>query len=206
MAKTDKKSKTKMSESAGLTQALMRCPGLGIYIVQDGRFQYANSLFQELTGYTEQELLGMYPLDLVHPEDREAVREKAIENLKGNRVLPYEYRFIRKNGDVMWILERLASIRYRGKRAAVGSFMDITDSKRAEEALASSEEKYRTVLEGMGESYYEVDLTGNFTFFNDALCRQMGYSREELMGMKNQVYTPPERVKKQSEIYKRVYR
>src|SRR4030042_6047191 len=109
--KEDKQSKSRTDESAELTQALMRCPGLGIYIVQDGRFIYANSLFQELTGYTEEELRSIYPLDLVHPEDREAVREKAIENLKGNRVLPYEYRFIRKNGDVMWILERLAPIR-----------------------------------------------------------------------------------------------
>jgi diguanylate cyclase (GGDEF)-like protein/PAS domain S-box-containing protein len=206
MAKKGKQTKSRMSESAELTQALMRCPGLGIYIVQDGRFRYANPLFYELTGYTEQELRSIHPLDLVHPEDRELVREKAIENLKGDVVLPYEYRFIKKNGDVMWNLERLASIEYMGKRAAVGSFMDVTDSKMMEEALAKSEEKYRAVLEGMGESYYEVDLDGNFTFFNGALCRQMGYSREELMGMNYKVYTPPEHAKRVFKIYSEVYR
>ena len=68
------------------------------------------------------------------------------------------------------------------------------------------EDKYQTIMEDMKESYYETDLDGNFTFFNDALCRQLGYSREELMGMNYRVYTPPEQVKKQSEIYKRVYR
>ncbi len=83
MVKTGKQSKSRMDASEELAQALMRCAGTGIYIVQDGRFQYVNSLFLELTGYTEQELLGVYSLDLVHPEDRETVRKKAIESLKG---------------------------------------------------------------------------------------------------------------------------
>jgi diguanylate cyclase (GGDEF)-like protein/PAS domain S-box-containing protein len=61
-------------------------------------------------------------------------------------------------------------------------------------------------MEDMKESYYEIDLDGNFKFFNDALCRQLGYSREELMGMNYRVYTRPEQVKKQVEIYKQVYR
>jgi diguanylate cyclase (GGDEF)-like protein/PAS domain S-box-containing protein len=61
-------------------------------------------------------------------------------------------------------------------------------------------------MEDMKESYYEIDLDGNFTFFNDALCSQLGYSREELMGMNYRVFTPPENIKKQLELYKQVYR
>src|SRR4030042_106086 len=183
MAKTDKKSKSKMSESAGLTQALMRCPGLGIYIVQDGRFIYANSLFQELTGYTEQELLGMYPLDLVHPEDREAVREKAIENLKGNRVLPYEYRFIRKSGDVMWILERLASIRYRGKRAAVGSFMDVTEHRQMEEALQESESHLKTIFGTLQTGVLIISAdTHEIVDANPRAVELIGATKEKIVG------------------------
>jgi PAS domain S-box-containing protein len=68
------------------------------------------------------------------------------------------------------------------------------------------EDKYRTILEDMKESYYEIDLNGNLKFFNDALCRQLGYAREELMGMNYRVYTRPEQVKKQVEVYKQVYR
>jgi diguanylate cyclase (GGDEF)-like protein/PAS domain S-box-containing protein len=68
------------------------------------------------------------------------------------------------------------------------------------------EDKYRTIMEDMKESYYEIDLNGNFKFFNDALCRQLGYPREELMGMNYRVYTRPEQVKEQVEIYKQVYR
>src|SRR4030042_2317054 len=139
MRKTVKQTKARMNGSAELVQAIMRCAGTGIYIVQDGRFKYANSLFQELTGYTERELLSVYPLDLVHPEDRETVRKKPIESLKGGSYLPYEYRFIKKDGGVIWVLERLTSTDYKGKGSAVGSFMDITERKQFEETLAKSE-------------------------------------------------------------------
>jgi len=125
-----------LSELSDLAQALLRCAGTGVYIVQDGKFQYVNSLFQELTGYSELELLGKYSLELVYPEDRETVREKAIESLKGGSSLPYEYRFVRNNGEIIWVLEKVTSTEYKGKRATVGSFMDITERKQLEQKLA----------------------------------------------------------------------
>lgn len=62
------------------------------------------------------------------------------------------------------------------------------------------------MLDEMEEAYYEVDLKGNFTFFSDALCRQLGYSREEIMGLGYRAYIPPENTKKVFEIYNTVYR
>ena len=206
MGNTDKQNKSRIGESAELAQALMRCAGTGIYVVQDGKFQYVNSLFQELTGYAEQELRGIYSLDLVHPEDREAVRKKAVENLKDHCLLPYEYRFMKKNGEVMWVLERLVSTEYRGKRTAVGSFMDITEHEQLEEALAKSEERYRTILEEMQDNYFEVDLAGNFIFVNEANARQLGYSREELIGMDYRVYIHPDDVENVYKTFNQVYR
>ena len=88
----------------------------------------------------------------------------------------------------------------------MGSVTDITENEQLEENTLKLEDKYRTIMEDMKESYYEIDLDGNFTFFNDALCRQLGYSREELMGMNYRVFTPPQNVKKQFELYKQVYR
>jgi PAS domain S-box-containing protein len=83
---------------------------------------------------------------------------------------------------------------------------DITKRLQMEEALIKSEGKYRTILEEMKEGYYEVDLTGNYTFFNDALCRLLGYTREEMLGMNYRVYLPPERINKAFEYYNRIYR
>ncbi|MGB8707790.1 MAG: PAS domain S-box protein, partial [Dehalococcoidia bacterium] len=205
MVKTGKQSKSRMDTSAELAQALMRCAGTGIYIVQDGRFQYVNSLFLNLTGYTEQELLGVCSLDLVHPEDRKAVRKKAIESLKGQSLLPYEYRFMKKDGGVIWVLERLTSTEYKGKRATAGSFMDITERKQSEETLAKSEERYRTIMDETHDDYFEVDLAGNYTFVNDAFCRSVGYSSEELIGMNYKVTNASDDVERIYKAFNQVY-
>jgi len=142
----------RLTESEELTQALMRSAGTGIYIVQEGRFKYVNSLFRELTGYTDKELLSTYSLSLVHHEDREVVRKKAIEDLKKQNPIPYEYRFVKKNGDIMWVLERVTSTEYRGKQVTVGSFMDITERKRAEEELKRDLKRLRQALEDAVEA------------------------------------------------------
>jgi PAS domain S-box-containing protein len=78
--------------------------------------------------------------------------------------------------------------------------------KAAIEAMLQSEEKYRTILENIEDGYYEVDLAGNYTFFNNSLCRIHGYTREELMGMNYRQYTEKEYSKKLFETYHEVYR
>jgi len=203
----DKKSQALPKGWEEVAQALLRNAGLGIYIVQEGKFQYVNPLFQNLTGYTEEELLGKYSLDLIHAEDREAVRKKAIENLKGKKgSIPYEYRLVKKNGEILWVLEEVTSINYRGKRATVGSFMDITARKGLEEAIVYSEKRYRTMLESIEDSYFEVDLAGNFTFVNNSVCRDLGYSREELIGMNYKGYTAEENIESLFRAFNEVYR
>ena len=119
---------TERKRREDLGQALIRSARTGIYIIQDRKFIYISPLFEELSGYTAEELIGTHPLDYVHTEDRDLVRRKAIENLKGQSLTPYEYKFIKKSGEILWVLERVASTEYRGRQAAVGSFIDITHS------------------------------------------------------------------------------
>ncbi len=72
--------------------------------------------------------------------------------------------------------------------------------------LGQSEEKYRNILENINDGYYEVDLSGNFTFFNDSMCVLLGYSREEMIGMNNRQYTDKENAKKLFQTFNEVYR
>jgi PAS domain S-box-containing protein len=83
--------------------------------------------------------------------------------------------------------------------------IDITERKQMQDALKESEERYRTIMEEAENSYFEVDLAGNFTFVSDAACHHLGYSREELIGMNYRVYTPPEDVKKVFQAYNQAY-
>jgi PAS domain S-box-containing protein len=83
---------------------------------------------------------------------------------------------------------------------------NITEQVQAEKALRKSEEKYRTILESIEEGYYELDLTGNFTFFNNSTCKMLGYRRNELLGMNNREYTDKKNAKKIYKIFNRVYK
>ena len=188
-----------------LSETITANIGVGVYIVQQGKFVYTSPIYRKLTGYTEHELIGVNSLEYVHPEDKDKVRQQAIKCLKGESSDSYEYRYIKKNGEIMWILEMITSIVYHGKRAALGSFMDITARKHMEEALRQSEERYRTVIEDIEEGYYEVDLQGNFTFASDSICATLGYTREELIGMSYKNYVPNEQFDYVYNIFKKVY-
>jgi PAS domain S-box-containing protein len=126
---------TERKQAEELFRNLAGSSTVGVYIVQDGKFCYVNPQFQRYSGYSEDELLGKDSLDLVFPKDREIVRNNAIHMLKGDRTTGYEYRSTTKDGSVRWVLETVASIQYHGRRATIGNYMDITESKRAEREI-----------------------------------------------------------------------
>ena len=87
----------------------------------------------------------------------------------------------------------------------LGIARDITHRKITEQALKESERRYRTIIENIEDGYYEVDLAGNYTFFNDAMARIIGYSRDEMMGMNYRVYTDEYYAKQVFEVFNKVY-
>jgi PAS domain S-box-containing protein len=78
--------------------------------------------------------------------------------------------------------------------------------ERSDRALRESEEKYRTILENIEDGYYEVDLAGNLTFFNESACKLLRYSRNELMGMNNREYTNEKNAQIIYKTFNEVYR
>jgi PAS domain S-box-containing protein len=123
------------TDTESLFEILANKSPAGLYIVQDGKFCYTNPNFQSTTGYREDELLGMDALRLVVPEDREQIRENAVKMLKGELALPYQFRVTHKNGSIKWITESVASVQYRGRRATLGNFIDITERMQVEEKV-----------------------------------------------------------------------
>ncbi|HQG64779.1 MAG TPA: EAL domain-containing protein [Smithella sp.] len=182
-----------------LAKDIIANAGVGIYIVKDTKFVYVSELYQKITGFTDQELLGEYALKNIYHEDREKVRYQAIKCLKKESFEPYEYRFIRKDNELRYILETVSPIVYKGERATLGSFMDITERK-------MMEEKYRSILENIQEAYFEVDLHGNFTFFNNSLCKTTGCSREELFGANYKQFSDEENSKNVFNAFNKVFK
>ena len=104
--------------------------------------------------------------------------------------------YINYDRAIKWVDERLVRLKVA---------TDVTELKQAEEALRENEEKYRTILQSIEEGYYEVDLAGNLTFFNESMCRQLGYTQDELMGMNNREFMSPETARRVFETFSSVY-
>ena len=174
-----------------------------------GNYTFVNEANARQLGYSKEELMGMNYRVYIHPDDVENVYKTFNQVYReGQPIRACTFKIVRKDGSTG--LGELSVFPLRNDKGEIIGFRgigrDVTERMQMIEALRQSEEKYRTVLEQMEEAYYELDIAGNLTLFNDALCRQLGYSREELMGMDYRVYTPPEDVKKVFETYNRVYR
>lgn len=141
-------------------------------------------------------------LDAINKRIREYEKWDASE-----RHSPVALELIRKDGSTIWTETKNSFLRNSGgERTGFFSITrDISERKHTEEMLKKSEERYRSVLESIEEGYFELDLAGNFIFFNDALCRTMGYSKEELMGMNNREYTPSKKAKQAFETFNEIY-
>ncbi len=171
-----------------------------------GQITDANPFVKDMLGYTLPELLGKHLWEIGTFRDI-AASKAAFKELKQRGYIRYEHMPLQaKDGHQVYV--EFVSNKYKVDSQEVFqcNIRNITERRRAEETLRQSEEKYRTVLNEIFEVYYEMDLAGNYTFFNDALCRQTGYSRKELMGMNYRKYTPEEDVYFVYERFNRVYR
>jgi two-component system NtrC family sensor kinase len=174
---------TKRKQAEELATTLIHSAQIGVYVVQDGLFQIANPQIMEILDLTEEELLGRNALSLVHPDDREMVRENAIKMLKGKRTEPYEFRVCDKKGNVRVVMETVASVTYKGKRATVGNFMDITEHKQADEALRESREQLQKMFESVTDGISVIDLDGVITEVNQRMVEIHEFnSKEDLIG------------------------
>ncbi|MFZ1982312.1 MAG: PAS domain S-box protein, partial [Smithella sp.] len=162
--------------------AIIATAGVGIYIVQHGKFIYVSHLYQNLTGYSEAELISTYYLGNIYPDDRKMVREEAIKRLKAERFEPYEYRLVNKKDEVMWVSEMITPIVYREQRATLGSFMDITERKKMEEKLRQEERKFRALAEQSSDIIVLVNRKGIITYENGVTERMLGFKSEEIIG------------------------
>ncbi|RKY66090.1 MAG: hypothetical protein DRQ08_03990, partial [Candidatus Latescibacterota bacterium] len=106
---------------------------VGICIIQDGTIKFVNRAVEELTKYSRDEAIGMNILDFISPKDLNMVRERMLRREKGEDVLSYPLRYIRKDGEERWAEIYASRISYEGRPAILVNFIDITERRRLEE-------------------------------------------------------------------------
>ena len=126
----------------------------------------------------------------------------------GKPIETLEVESIRKDGTKVIYETSVSLIRdSEGKPIGFrGVSRDATERKQIEEKIRHSEERYRNILETMEDGYFEVDLSGCYTFVNDIICRHLKYSREELIGMNNRQFQDEENAKKTYQFFVEVYK
>src|SRR5712664_178277 len=165
---------------------------------RSGRFLAANGAYQRMLGYSPEELRTLTFMDITHEEDREANRRLADELLEGKRQsFELTKRNRRKDGTLMWVSIHVSLIPGTGRndRLFLSIVDDITERKRAEEALGRSERQFRALFEEAAVGIALVDSAGRPFESNRKLEQILGYSAHELRGMPFTAFTDPEDAK-----------
>jgi len=154
-----------------------------VYNFDDGKIRYANTAMQEIFGYSQAELLEITIRDLIHPDSSEKAIERRRARLAGESVSRrMELKLRTKSGEVRWVDQSSAPIEFEGESAMIATAFDITERKRAEEALRISEERYRLIVENQTEFIVKWRPDGTRTFVNDSYCRYFGLTESECLG------------------------
>jgi PAS domain S-box-containing protein len=181
-------------ESERLFRHLAEHSLVGIYIIQDGRYAYANPKLAEIFGYSVEEMLALSDwLELIALPDRALVSEQVHQRLTGKiDTSHYGFRGLRSDGTIIDVEVYGSRIELQGKPAAFGNLIDTTERGRAKEAARSNEELFRRAFEDTNVPMVLTDLDHRFVRVNAAFARLFGYTPAEMLGMTMGQITHPE--------------
>ncbi|MDA8455237.1 PAS domain S-box protein [Acidovorax sp. GBBC 3334] len=163
----------------------------------DGRITFVNRHYSHMLGYGDEELIGMQLLDLVHPGDRRLSAHLMQRLTEFGEPFHIEKRCLRKDGSTLWLHNSISFLADAEGRptASIVVCNDISERKRAENALRESTERLRLVVENAVEyAIFSTDLDRRITTWNSGAERILGYSENEAMGqLADMIFTAEDR-------------
>ena len=186
-----------------------------VEVAPNGRYRRVNAKFCDITGYASEELLNLTYVDITHPDDREvdiALNQELLDGETNSFI--EEKRYIRKNGDVVWVQLSVAVVRDNlgGPNYTITIVEDITERKNAEAALQTlneeledrvsertvalgrSEERLRVIMDNTVDGIVVINEAGIVESFSHSAAQMFGYKSEEVVGENVSLLMPePER-------------
>jgi two-component system, sporulation sensor kinase E len=179
---------------------------VGVYIVQNGKFVYVNPRFAGVFGYEPGEVINTFPVETIIHESYRAITTENVRARMAGEVesVHYEAMGKRKDGTTNWV-------EFYGSRAIIGeeptiigSMIDITERKRAEEQLRSSEQKYKLLFDSNPLPLWMISKDDlSVIAVNEAAANLYGYTQEELLQIKVSQLRPEEDFEEQLERHRR---
>ena len=169
-----------LKESEEKFRSLVENSLVGVYLIQDGVFKYINPKIAEILGYRVDELLNiMGPQDVTPVKDWETVRENLRKRVEGEvDSLNYEFNCRRKNGELISVEVYGARTSFKNKPAVIGTLLDITSRKLAEEAIIEKEKNYRNLVTSSADAIYVLQ-DYHLKMVNPAWEKLFGISERE---------------------------
>jgi PAS domain S-box-containing protein len=184
------------AERGAMLQHIMDTAAVAIGVVDlTGRMSHANRRMAEMFRYPPEELAGIEYVELVHPEEREEGR-RSMQALLASRIPAVDLvrRYLRKDGSEFWghlACQRLHDVRGH-ELGLLGVISDVTEARRAEEALRAAEQKYRSLIETTDTGYVILDGEGRVSDANQEYVRLTGRARrEDVLGHSVLEWTAP---------------
>jgi PAS domain S-box-containing protein len=151
----------------------------------DDCYMRVNQSFCTMLGYTKSEAMALTFKDITHPAELELEMPCMAQIINGEiDSFDLEKRYIRKNGEILWVSLRLIALRDQAGKFlyTLAMIEDITQRKYALEALQKSEARYRGIVEDQTELICRFMPDGTLTFVNDAYCRYFNQEQYDLIG------------------------
>jgi diguanylate cyclase (GGDEF)-like protein/PAS domain S-box-containing protein len=164
--------------------------GMIAFDAANGRVAQVNLIAQDMWGYTAEEFLGKTANDITYPDDREESRRRNEQLAKGMvNHLRFEKRYLRKDGSFFWAESYVSTLKNdEGKVIRfIGSTVDLTVRKQAEESKREIEERYRFLFENMLEGYAHCKMLYENGIPRDFIYLDVNRKFEELTGLKDVV-------------------
>jgi len=161
-------------------------------VAPDGRLLYANRAWCEALGYAEEEAASLRLLDVIHPDHRGETLDLFQWVLEGGQVETAEFIFVAKDGRRIVAEGSVTCRRQEGRPLGTRAILrDVTQRRKAEEALRASEARTRSILDNMLGGLITVSPSGVVESVNPAALRIFGYSEDELLGRSLAQLMPP---------------
>jgi PAS domain S-box-containing protein len=182
-----KKMEEKLRESEGKYSEVFNNANdmISLNLVKDdglpGKFIDVNEIGIERLGYSRNEFLNMTPADIVDPDKRSEMPKNALK-LSKKGYIEFEIIHQAKDGKRIPVEVNNHLFELNGKKVALAISRDITERKKAEDALKNSEIKYRTIFENVQDVFYQLDKQGNIIEISPSIERNSGYKPSELIG------------------------
>ncbi|MEX6689520.1 PAS domain S-box protein [Danxiaibacter flavus] len=192
-----RKSELELKEAELKFRTLVEKSQAGVYILSEGKIVYFNQRFAEIFGYTIDELMGLPVLEtLVAPESRLAAKKYAYTCLQGrDEQMRFELWGVKKDGSINRIEFYVGRTVFNGKRALIGTVLDITERKMWEETLQRSEANLQSILGTTDTCYVLLDKALKIQSFNHKALEylQREFKKAPVLQLHILEIFPPER-------------